>query len=603
MTSSNERSELTDFFRADASISRVIDSMNLLFGESEVVVMGRKLCADARQEIAQYKTARSSSIRMVAVIGAGKSGKSWFCRQFVIDPVERDRIPSGEGFNTSNSKPLIIGAPTGAPLREEINDYMFLKKNQMVDLGTSYILVDFPAFNRGNGHNSDPGALSMSGIDCRVLMLSAETLGNEAQLEFLRVSDGSKILPVIVDHAYPEFRENGADDLARLVERIKNRCPFAEIAPPIIVPHFGYYAGDEKMRLVVESNVTEQLRNALRKFIGTPVVSNDVILQAVIRRLRFQLAALLVEFRKSVEPAYEGLLRAELDLAQKIGTEILGTDGQLRSVLRTKLHFRAHSEASDLWFPFKGFLGIMALTTGAWSRLALATVGSLPSLALVIFSGFRNFRQADSHRKDAIAALRGIVEGMVQQGVAGPDRTFISAIDSVVPSGSRNEDASMSSRLEGLDLLVAESDRLVGEMVGSIDIKAKLSVFGVLATFIFLSLLAGPLFAIYSAFGRAWFGALSVENAVTWESFPAPTFGMLSMSAVLILLPVAILAMLTCVAVARQGTVDSLASRLRDSHKVKVAELCHSRVLRLVSESRAREAVRDLLDFIREGRS
>jgi GTPase SAR1 family protein len=582
----------------EALIERISDALKCVFGESAEGRAMRKKCRVAMEEIASIRDHRGVKSTTIAVMGSKNAGKSWLCRQLVADAANRDRIPSGEESNRSTEKATWIGPDAPPALMPEHELYIPVRKDGMVDLDRTYTLLDLPGYDDAGVEEREAALHALRGVEYRVIVISSRTKRIESQLGYLRDSSGTRILPVVMDFLFPQLETKGHAEVDAMVARIRVNCPDAEVSDVLILPRIEDAPGDEASNLALGK---ERLFSALRAFIAKPPVDPSVAGRVVFERLRRELAQDLREFVSRVRPAHEALASKEAQLAGQLITKILGEDPQLAAGLRMKMRFRSLADTPQWFFPFRTLFGVFTLTAGAWDRLAFAMAGSLPSLALLAFQTARNAKRLGEMHDEVRNALAGRLQQMAEDELAVCNRIVMRSIRSTLPpSGDGAEEEFAPTRFKGLERVTSESSEIFRTAVEK---HARLHgmprFLGGLATVVFAGLAAGPLWAVYREFFGAWSGSFSGAAALKWQTFPAPSAGMVFATLLLLVLPVSILALIASLLSAPEARVDAAMREVRENHDSMLERLTRDGVIRLESDDPVREAVRQILHFLR----
>jgi hypothetical protein len=578
-------------------IRRLADSVDLLFGKSPEGGILAARCHEAIEELESFADGRGVDSAIIAVLGAKNSGKSWLCRLLVKDEVSRERIPSGETSQFATVKATWIGPDAPPALDTEHEIRIVIRPDAMVDLKASYTLLDLPGYNDASIPAREAALKAVRGAPLRILVISSATKDVESQFEFLENSDGTRILPVVVDDLYPDLENESPGELVAMAERIRRHCPHAEVLEPVVVPHVLHAPGETLAKIRIAE---ERLFPKLRQIIAAAPADENVIGNVVIERLRRRLAGDLREFVRRVSPAHAELEKMESGLASELVAKILGPDPQLQAGLRMKMRLLALSRTPGWFFPFRTFSGVFAITAGAWDRMAFAMAGSLPSLALLIFQTAKNTKRLAEMKDDVRTSLARHLESMARDALADKNRIFIRSINSSLPTETqRPEEGAPHTRFVGLDRVTEESGAIF-ERVISVHAcgRAGLFFWGGSATLLFVGLLSGPLLAVYREFGHAWIGVFRNTPGFRWQEFPAPAAGMIFTSLALALLPVIFCALVCCLRTTPAGRVQAALAAARAEHKAMLERLAHDKTIHLFSEDPIREASRFVLNFL-----
>lgn len=550
-------------------------------------------CARALAEVNAFADYSGFFRPVIAVLGSKNSGKSWLCRQLVRDEEARARIASGEESTAATHKAMWIG--TEIPPADGAA-YVESQAARMEDLGRPYVLLDLPGYDDAGAPDREAALRAVRGAAWRVIVISSQTKEAESQLAYLRASNGTRILPVFVDHHHPRLAQEGMAEVNRVVARLRAACPLAEVEDAVIVPHVEHSPGTREENL---RTAREILLAAMARFVSLDPLDSTIPARAILEKLRRDLAVDLGEFRARVAPRYAELAREERKLAADLIVRLLGDDRQLAAALRMKIRLNALGKVPGLFFPFRTFCGFFAFTAGAWDRLAFSLAGSLPSLALLAFQTTRNIRNLAETTREARKAWEDKLTGMAADELAAADAIFTRSIHASLADErcAPPVEKSVEARFQGLDLVTAGSSDLFENEVEKATRAGGILTLGFLATLAFLTLGAGPVMAVYREFLTAWRGAVSGAAEVTWKAFPMPTAGMFFTTILLVALPALVLALVAVSSAAPRRRVESAAAALKVGHKNLLENLCGSGRMRLVSAHPLREAVVRLLAF------
>jgi hypothetical protein len=289
--------------------------------------------------------------------------------------------------------------------------------------------------------------------------------------------------------------------------------------------------------------------------------------------------------------------------------ELVGGDDELRLALRPRLRADWIERTPAICFPYRSLLGLLALTAGAWDRLALSLMGSLPSLVLTAVQAARNatdFKQASQRLR---AGLTERVERLLRDEFRGAIRQFRAAVIASLPRETLTESVTSESsswgatasgemdevRILGLDGAEADSRRIMQEVVR--ERRAATStvlLFAGLATLSFVFLLTGPLVALYRAYLGAHHNAF-LAAGTKWTDFPAPTASMLLASLVLSVLPVFALALVALTWCCRAARIRAAADDIQQQHRQALQQRFESGALRIELTDQQLDAARLLL--------
>jgi hypothetical protein len=581
----------------ESQIERISEALKLVLGESPEGRALRRKCEEAREEIAAIRDHRGVKVTTIAVIGSKNAGKSWLCRQLVGDEAKRARIPSGEESSTSTEKATWIGPDAPPVLMPEHELRVPVHREKMVDLGREYTLLDLPGYDDAGVEERDAALGALRGVEFRVIAISSATKQVESQFGYLGDSNGTRILPVLMDNQFPQLENDGLTEVEAMVAKIRHNCPEAEVSDAVILPCIERAPGNEAANAALAQ---ERLVSALRTFIAMPPVNHEVAGNVVFQRLRRDLAHHLRDFVSRVSPAHEALAAKEAHLAGELIRKIVGEDPQLATGMKMKMRFRTLAETPQWFFPYRTFFGVLTLTAGAWDRLAFAMAGSLPSLALLAFQTARNAKRLGEMHDEIRNALAERLQQMSDDELAACNRILVRSIRSALASTANQADEELApTRFKGLDRVTSESAEIFQSAVANhARVHGTPKLLGCLATLIFIALAAGPVWAVYREFVGAWCGAFTGEAAMKWQTFPAPSAGMIFATLLLLVIPVAVLALISSLVSTPKARVEAAMREVRSNHDAMLERLTNDGIIRLESSDPVRESVRQILDVI-----
>lgn len=552
------------------------------------------LAGKVREDLEEIGRRGSDRRTMVAVVGSKNAGKSWLCRLLVQDDAARSEIGSGSLSKDGTREVTWIGddLPSDLPGRR-----IRVRGGQMLDCGQPYYLADTPGYDDGSEVNRE-SIDWVVGAPVRVVIVTPESREVERLGDFLRITDGVPILPVCRDDD-GSLEAAGENDLRDLRERLVRACPKAKVLEPVVVQKCDG-APDKSAR---DDQARGKVQEAIRMALGH--VDPKTALERRMFRFRSELGVSLTEPLAKVRPHFERLLETERDAVRKVVGELLGTDSQLRAGLRIRMRMGLVGGTPACFFPYRSLLGILALTSGAWDKLVFALVGSVPSLAMTVLQTARNATRLGEAKEFARKAMTGRAERLLQGHLKAAQEIFGRAVRENLRGGGEDardtQEAAVS--LDGLETLEAESARVFEDAVEKHRM-ANGALFGIgaFATALFAVLAAGPLGAIYREFFRVWLKAVDLgQDVVRWSDFPVPSASMLIGTFILLVVPVAVLALMTVGMGVTGRQVDRAVEYVRSEHERLAAGKVSGSILRVVSQDPVREAVRFLLERFRKG--
>lgn len=573
-----------------------------LFGRSELygrlAEAMRRLEADCRR----LRERGQNRIPALVLVGGVGEGKSWLANCFLRDSEDsqslRKEIAAGKEVLTW------FGPERPFGLDDSAEQFLQTPRRQMIDLGCSYIVGDAPGFTDHSAARERLAQLATTSAPIKILVTSVNELRDGRTEEFVRHMNGSLILPVVRFEAASEQAVEPDEETRRDVEKRmagwQQAADSAEFLPACFMP---------TQRLLGTTETVRLMQSRLVEALTPPLLRNERLGQSVERQVeervklaRREVAGLLNEFRQRVVSHVDGLDDSISHLPECLREELLGDDAMLRVGICQRLRADWISRTPTVCFPYRSLLGLLALTAGAWDRLMLSFIGSLPSLAMTVFQSVRNVR-------DAMGAIRKIREGVTQrvQGriedeVLPQIQNLQTALASTLPESQaasieKMEAAEGFVRIHGLDRMEAESRRIIA---GVVDRRraSTLTVwlFGTIATICFLYLISGPVYAIYRTYLQSHWGAIS-GGATAWSDFPTPSASMLFSSILLSVLPTFLIALIGIWWSCNAKRVRRAMDKIKTDHENEIQRRTSTGSLRVVLSDPVIDSARFLLDL------
>jgi len=578
------------------NINKIKEAVQIVFKDSEQSIKLQQLCEDTCIDLDNLKSQRGINKKILTFIGHKNAGKSTLCKLLVLDEAAKQRIEAGTGNDNATTKITWIGDQTPSAINLDHEKIIPVNPESLIDLSAPYILADVPGYDDLN-EIARLAAKKILGMTHVVIAATSwDQIGDESYLRQLQHTNGARILPVITDSKIkirPE--EHAAKNIEAFTRSIKKWCPDSEILTPVRIPridNFGELAAQAQSTLIT----------ALTSLLQRQDVNPVPIQHQKYTQLLQSLAVELHPFLSKIRPYYENLNREEKKAAATIAREIIGDDRQLRAYLRIRLLSETVETCSPIYFPFRLFASLWALTIGAWDRLILALFGSLPSLFSVMVQSGKNIKNTFKNNDIARTALRNRCSTIAKNILADPERIFYRSVKENLPESFHPDYSKTNTQPElcGLDELESETSRVLLKGINASPPKKKtINTLGAISTILWITLMAGPAFAIYSAFLKAWSAAFYSGNTgltETWQNFPAPDFGMMATSLFLIFLPVFILSFIPIVSSVTQKRQKKSAQTVHQKMEGLINELNNNNTLHLHREDEVQNAVKLLLN-------
>ncbi|MGJ8641776.1 MAG: hypothetical protein ACSHX9_00080 [Luteolibacter sp.] len=593
--------EHIDRNQAEAEIARIERAAERIFEDSPLLAGVSQLIADTRREIADAVDHRDVRATILSVLGAKNSGKSWLCRSLIAHGESSASVHVGNESENATLKLTWIGSEAPKQMHEEFETRIKLPEDGLVDLGRPYVILDVPGHNDVSEGARSAARKYLALAPLRVFITSWDRKSEESSFLYLSESDGTRILPIIVDSEYPRQGREYQRSLDAHTRLIKRHCTRAEICPPVVIPSID----TAKAPIKAQQLATKIVHDALNDFMGGGIQEPNCAIAARMAIFKLHLNSVLGGFFERVEPYYIRLQKEEDAAVVKIIKQLLGNENTLRSGVRMRLLMETVRPVPVIFFPYRILLTGMALAAGAVDRLILAFSGNLPSLAITAFQTARNLKNLQEMRSNARKALRERAGEMVKEELAEANDIFIRAIEQEIDLGenSKIRAAARETQLTGLSQVESRSTEIFEQSLTRHAAGRWLPwLLGGIATLTFFGLGAAPAWAIYSEFLKSWHNTFDHTNPTIWQNFPAPSGSMIFATLLLMTAPVLFIALITVVLAATTRRVKRCVSAIITAHENMQNDLLHSRVLRVTTKDPVREAVRTLLDSCRTER-
>lgn len=546
-----------------------------------------ELCDDHAQARRMILEDRSGGMNVVAVVGATGQGKSWLVRQLIREsPAASAAVRSGNHADEATDALVWVGPRPPADLDSQHEKYVHCSANDMQSIGAPYMLLDAPGATDDRRSFAAVAARSLSLASVLLLVVRRDQIRSEVMGELAEASEGSLVIPVI--NAVRQRDQTLDADIDALVARIRQAAPTSIVATPVIIDDFELEGATEQQ---VGQQAAELVASRLQSELGNSWEGDrrrSTRLAALDGRFRSALHSVLSDQLPGLTAAVRRLNREATMLPTEVAETLVGRGGPLRAAIRSRLRISLLTETAAVWFPYKSLLGLLNLTHGAWDRVLLTLSGSLPSLVTTVWTSTKNLstdRGAQQDMRDGLqrrstAAVadrlgplvmrfrRELMELRNQQPVQSP------TIDSTDPSAQ-------VAYLSGIDALQESSQRIFDEEVDRVAVaRPTATLFGLLGTAIFWSLMSGPIVALYRGYFDASYETLT-EFGDTLEHFPKPELSMMLTSFVLSILPTALFSMVVISIAQSRRRVVGAEQRIRDLHHETIQRMQSEGVLRL----------------------
>ena len=579
---------------ADLSI-RVQTAAQDLFGQTDkahnLILLAKRLESETA-EVMDHRVAGT----VIAFVGGKNAGKTTLASLMVDDADLAQELQRNAGLEKDTIRLGWIGTTPPKELNPEREVFM---RGASV-LGSDCWLLDCPSFAGSTSAEKDIASYALLLADINVLVVTEAEMRADINATELKSGNGSLVIPVVrkeklgVDGDWEaetqetKFRESTNNFL----QHLRVALPDSHILDPIIVPDFKCSG---RTHQEAEETCRSRVREALYRARGVELITSrrEKMSRAKIRKFHLELRRLFSFEFERLGGSLKELENQENELPAKVAERFLGPDYQLRTVLRSRLLWRAASEVWLVWFPFRSITWLLALTSGAWDRLFLALAGSTPSLVLTYCAAAKNLRdiaalqslQNDTLRSHFERDLAERLQPALQQFQDGA-RELLGGEDR--SSLQRSTVSTMDIRITGFDAVKDASAHIFTDCLEAHRVPTWwMQTWGLFAASIFGWLAWHPMCSLYHRF----------LEATAWQDFPAPATSMIITSVLLSVLPVFLLAIICLafgIAIAR---VNKCVAAVRQRHHDEITKLAANGTLRLELKTPQVEAARTLLSL------
>jgi hypothetical protein len=259
----------------------------------------------------------------------------------------------------------------------------------------------------------------------------------------------------------------------------------------------------------------------------------------------------------------------------------------------------AVSRCWPILFPFKTFLGLLALASGAWSRLVLAAFGSAPSLVMAAVQSGKNIKSLKGGKKQGAEELELSAKSLAHEYLSTANLKFVKSIHGSIPKEAKSQFQYTPSdtKIEGLAQLSANVNQNFESAIDRCMPKMRLIIVsGLISVVLAVGLAFGPLYAIYHEFVAAWIGAMDGPAEKQWSNFPVPSVGMIAATMFLIFIPIFLLALISLACTVTNRVVSDCSEMFEDETSVTIKRFVNNRLLYLDTDDELRDAAVVILD-------
>ncbi len=534
----------------------------------------------------------------IAVFGTKGQGKTWLVRQFISDESILEQLPSGDLTRHATDKVVWVGHTAPATCRD--SEEMFLRCDDMADLGVPYVLVDTPGLTDSDSRAAKIAASALSLAPVKLLVVRRDRLRDNEYEKLARLADGAVLIPVVT-----AVRDRSAEltrDLESFSARLRQAAPRSRCCDPIAVDDFSVGESEGQSRQQAVSGVKQHVRELQQR--------DDWRHQTVLQRLEGrrqlfvrQVSSILAQEIPDLPNVTDSLDGAVRDVLRDAITSLIGRQEELRIGIRQRLRGRILENTMPLWFPYRSVLLLLVLTHGAWDRLILFFSGSSVSLFSVLVAAARNTRSARSFADTVREGFQQQIREKVRTDLQPRVTAAVSRLRKMLSDGIDETTSPVpihEFEVVGIESLQQKSTEIFNDAVNRhATWRLWNELAGLLCTAVFLALLSGPVYAIYQEYLEAAFRALSLEGTVTIREFPTIHFGTAATSVVLSIIPVAVLTAFFLTFWVRRKKVERCEKDIQDGHDRCLQEFTDERKIRVHFRHSVMDSAKFLADLTR----
>lgn len=574
-----------------ASASKIDEASRCLFAGTELYPKIQEVTAKLRNDCRCLAKGGAAPLPTVALVGALAEGKSWLARCFLTSGCDNDSIRQdikvGQDHGQRNKRLMWFGPQK--PFELEQSDFVVVSQNRMLDLGQPYVVVDTPGFTDDSELSGLLSDIAAKSAALKVLVISEQQIRDGRIADYIACLNGARILPVVKFRPESDPTQHGRrlnepaaelqNEVRHQMQRWQARASEAVFLDPCFMPISRIYGEEEETENLMRRRLAAAMTSELGK-VEHLHLSVERQIEARRRDASLELKAILQDFRERVRGPLGELKNAAKQIPDHLISELIGEPVALHAALRPR--FRADwIDRTPPWlFPFRTFLGLLALTAGAWDRLIFSIAGSAPSLVLTFVQAIRNVRDRVRMAQYLRESLTGRIERRLEDQIRGKVQAFQMAVDNALARRAIDAVIPITVRFTGLEAVEVESRQIFQESIRQQRARNTTVLgFGLIGTGVFFYLLFGPLASLYRAYLAAHYRAFW-KDASLWTDFPTPSMAMLSASLLLSLIPlfsIAIVAMSWC---CRSRRIANAVDFVNSKHQNYVREQFQNKALR-----------------------
>lgn len=547
-------------------------AFHTFLGASPIVERVNELTDDFQEEWRTILDNGGFQLPTIAFVGPFNAGKSFLIRCLIQHPEADRHLSIGNSDHQATERFLWIGSESPSrsldPKREQ---HWKLSPGEMANLGMAegYMLLDTPGSGDFHQHNQQLAELALSSAQLKVLVIPHSKSREAGYLEYIQQGDGSLILPVINRCRFGEDPEQEQTELTeKVLERLHHYAPHSEILTPLFLP-------DLDFKSTSRSFDDEDIRIALTPALQHALADPQRLRLSLRDQLKASYQCYLHTLQQTLSPVLTSRLAGLLDelqqeeqqLPAKAIRQLQEDPQQVRLVIKRQLRGDL-LEQIPLWaFPYRTFTGILALTSGAWDRLTLSAAGSLPSLITTGFHSLKNQKQEREASDFLYHQLKQRMASRIRESL----HPLLSRFREQVEQITRQQIANTTRSTQEIDFEIHGVHELADQWLQDVTETTRqhrwkwgITLLPLLATLVFLFMVAAPLFHVYSQYLPAALESFQGQHAQAAQlHYPILSFGFWGSTLFLSAIPVFLLSMLSVCLALRKKRIQHIEKELQ----------------------------------------
>ncbi|GIW89841.1 MAG: hypothetical protein KatS3mg109_0273 [Pirellulaceae bacterium] len=416
-------------------------------------------------------------------------------------------------------------------------------------------------------------------------------------LDFLRKGGGATLVVLLLSRRHA--KEEAVSEVQRGWEKRGIAVDETSLViQPIVVE------SDELKRDRDTSECVAQLVSNLQRCMS---LSNRVVnVQPFIQAFLDKCSPLVSTIEQTVASDLERLREMEKALPKMLLDKMIPSEQHLAVDVRHRLRLKLF-EITPLWcFPYRTLLGTMLLTAGAWDRLLLLPVSKVFGALKVGFQSAANLEalreMAARFQKSVIDQCQWEARKELQPIVNGIHLKLWKRFSSEEETEFHGDFPEDIITVRGLDAVWERLKDTVDQAIAQVSpSKRRVQVTGALATSLFATFMAGPLYAAYDAYLTAWFESLAHGNEKAWANYEAVGLSTFLVAFFYSIVPVFALALVAMSLVARDKSVKRAVDQIQACCHETLQEAQEGSLVRVDVRDRKVQAIVGLHRVMNEG--